>query len=1715
MLNILRKTILVIFIISMLIAVSAVSAEDNDTMVLEDSNHALSVYVDDRAGNDLSDGSISAPVKSITQAVDNAKNNSDIHLSSDTYSGDKNTRITIDKSLNFIGNNTVIDGEGKNYLFTITGNAKVTFTNIHFINAYKSPESYSINYPDSVYGSALEIKNANVVLDNCTFQSNVVDYSTNNEYTYGGAISNEGTLTVTNSRFISNIAHSTSGLFSYGGCIYNNGKLSISGSEFLKSDSDGFSYGGVIYNNADMTMDNTLITNSYSSQESRGTAVFNAGNFILTNSVIENNVVTKTNFQYIYGTVYNSGTLTAYGNIFRNNTGVYSIPSRGSPTIYSVGILNLTYNLFLGNLPFEGISKDVYINSGEIVSLDNNWWGSNENPFSTNALNLDEKVNTWLVLEITPEYSSLNIGESADITTRWTSSIPVGLDTNLIPQTEIIINANVYNLIKQLTYTFSDTNVKGLNQIPVTLNDFTKIIEVDVGKLRTNINVAANDNLSYMDDLNIDIDVKGEDNLNPEGIILISIDDNQYRIPLENGHANYTVHGLIPGSYDLKISYNGSQNYFKSYYASKVTVNKRNVYMNLTIPEFLIDQSFYVNVNLKPEGSTSTAVLYVNGVRKKIIYLYDNQENRISLTGFGEGEYNITIDYMENAYFNACNVSGILKIKKYAPLFNITAPDIYLGQTQTVKITVSPDDLRGEAILNINGNNFEVFLNDTTTSITIPNLKAGDYHLNLVFDGNARFSKGVASGSFSVLRYPSSLDVNVDYDEDTFTGNILVKTNNRNCTGEVTVLINFKVYSLNLTNGQASFPVTYDKGTNYIYVYYEGDSYWADSDWNTTIGVADEFVLMSEDLKAYEHNDFDYSFRLIEPSGVPLPSRKVTVSFENSIYDVTTNDDGYGYLKLNLESGRYTIHATYKNQTINNTIDVKKITFNLTSTNSTYGSPVTFTANFENDLKGRVNFTVGNVLSEIVDITDGKAILNVNYIDVAVYTLNAYYTNDYFNSTSKSSVFRVDKADSIFYFTVSNVITGEDANVTLTLSANASGEVTFILDGQKQIIEIKDNKAVLFVPNISGAGHIINITYGGDGNYNANFLNSSFYIKDLRSPIEFTLTNITYGDIFNVTAKLDANATGNVTFVIGDIVKTVDINEGNAVLKLNNLNAGNYNLTATYNGNPYYISSTNSTGFSVFKSNSSIRIEANGGVGENILIYAYLSPNATGVVSFSMPGYYTSRDKSVDDAVALWYISPLDYGTYTVRAYYRGDDNYLACDTTHEIYITQKKTRLRVEIKDVTVDERVTVSVRLTSGNENLTDKVIVKFNSREYSVSVRNGRTDLVIGKLPIGIYDYEAFYGGNENYTSETVSGSFRVDEMIDVNLNSRNVTMYYKGPQNLEVLLTDASKNPLENQIILISLNNNNYQLTTDGEGKVYLNPDLKAGNYSAAISYGGTEKYMPKSLNVSIEVKSTVSGIDVVKLYGTSSQYLAIFLDSNGRALANTKVTFKIADKSLTATTLPNGISRLNINLSPGDYVIQAINPVTGEIAYNKIKIYNRIMNNNDVTQNYCENKYYKAQAYTSEGNAVGAGETVSINLDGKTYNLKTDKNGYVSLKIDLKPGTYTLTASYGGVSVKNRIVVKSIITAKNLKVKKQASKVKIKVSLKKVNGKYMKSKKLTLKIKGKKITAKTNKKGVATFTLKKSILKKLKKGKKYTYTVTYMKDSVKRTLRVTK
>ena len=174
---------------------------------------------------------------------------------------------------------------------------------------------------------------------------------------------------------------------------------------------------------------------------------------------------------------------------------------------------------------------------------------------------------------------------------------------------------------------------------------------------------------------------------------------------------------------------------------------------------------------------------------------------------------------------------------------------------------------------------------------------------------------------------------------------------------------------------------------------------------------------------------------------------------------------------------------------------------------------------------------------------------------------------------------------------------------------------------------------------------------------------------------------------------------------------------------------------------------------------------------------------------------------------------------------------------------------------------------------------------------------------------------------------------------------------------------------------------------------------------------------------------------------------------------------------------------------------------------------QVINAKDISVDYAGGKYFSVKVVTADGHAVGEGAKVKFTINKNAKTVTTDKNGVAKIKITAGPGKYVMTTTYKGKLVaKNTVTVKHILTPVKVTVKKTAKKFTLKAVLK-INGKAIKGKWVTFKFKGKTYKAKTNAKGVAQKTLNKKIIKKLKKGKTYTVKVTYVKDTIKTTVKV--
>ena len=173
---------------------------------------------------------------------------------------------------------------------------------------------------------------------------------------------------------------------------------------------------------------------------------------------------------------------------------------------------------------------------------------------------------------------------------------------------------------------------------------------------------------------------------------------------------------------------------------------------------------------------------------------------------------------------------------------------------------------------------------------------------------------------------------------------------------------------------------------------------------------------------------------------------------------------------------------------------------------------------------------------------------------------------------------------------------------------------------------------------------------------------------------------------------------------------------------------------------------------------------------------------------------------------------------------------------------------------------------------------------------------------------------------------------------------------------------------------------------------------------------------------------------------------------------------------------------------------------------------KIINNKNITVDYGSGSYFSVKVVTADDHSVGAGAKVKFTINKKTKTVTTDKNGIAKIKITDIPKKYTITTKYKGKTYKNTVTVKQVLKASKVTVKKTAKKFTLKATLK-INGKLVKGKVIKFKLNGKTYKVKTNKKGIAQKTLTKKVINKLKKGKTYTVKVTYVKDTIKTTVKV--
>ena len=362
------------------------------------------------------------------------------------------------------------------------------------------------------------------------------------------------------------------------------------------------------------------------------------------------------------------------------------------------------------------------------------------------------------------------------------------------------------------------------------------------------------------------------------------------------------------------------------------------------------------------------------------------------------------------------------------------------------------------------------------------------------------------------------------------------------------------------------------------------------------------------------------------------------------------------------------------------------------------------------------------------------------------------------------------------------------------------------------------------------------------------------------------------------------------------------------------------------------------------------------------------------------------------------------------------DEKTLKSSTLNDSGNSNKKSSTVISIKNSTVmkGDKLHIYLKDSSNKAISGQDVIFKiFNSNYTRTTDKNGMASLAI-KLSPKNYNISVSYNGNELYKSSMKDFTLTVSKVNTV--ISIQSTSVVRG-KYLYAYLKDKNNNALSNKKVAITLLGKTYSRTTDKNGRAEIKLSLKTGTYSTKISFAGDSTFKSSTLSKSIKIytKKTVITIPNTSVIRGKS-IIAYLKDSDGNALSGQKVVMKFDTINFNLKTDSNGKVALKINTRLGKIPVKA--SFAGSTSYSasskSVTITSYIKKTVMTIPNtsVIRGKSIIAYLKDSDGNAL-SGQKVVMKFDTINFNLKTDSNGKVALKINTRLGKIPVKASFAG------------------------------------------------------------------------------------------------------
>ena len=1441
------------------------------------------------------------------------------------------------------------------------------------------------------------------------------------------------TVTLTNATLINGKADN-------GGAIYNDGSLTLS--DVKLSDNAADSYGGAVFNNGELVVSdsvfdsNDIVNRGSASVDYGGAAIYNwkEGTLKVTNSNFTNNIKNYKNGDNLVGAITTIGNATVSGSNFVNNSGRWggAISATGAELRKNSSTLTVSNTIFKDNSALY--AGAVYI------------WGSNYNiadcVFDNNTAfgkgNMTPNNNNGGALVVS-QVSKFNEPITGTISgSKFTNNKAqyggaAYFNKGFVTITDSVFENNIataeggavdfsHASVKDLVVSINNSSFVG-NKAPVagaiftnvdskiTNSNFTKNTASKGGAvLNENGAKLTVDNSTFKDNA---ADSYGGAVLNNGELIVTNsvFDANDI---LNRGSAGVDHGGAAIYNWEnakLDISKSNFTNNIKNYVNGDRLVGAVTTIGNATIRD-----SYFVNNS----GRWGGALAATGGVSGSAI-------NTISVDGtkfvnntalYGGAMFVWASNYtISNSVFDNNSAFGkgdMSPNNNNGGALIVTQDNIPVsGKIVNSNFTNNKAQYGGAAWINegtvdIDGSNF---INNTATTAAGAIGFDPQYAKIIATVDSSKFVNNTAGSHAGAIYNLGDLTVSgSEFD------------NNKAQFGDI--IYNNKIY-----NKEGILSINGNKYSNYT----ENKAPIINIGDINTISSTGGIIVTVLDNKTVNvcYGDVVTLHATVVADGVLVAGQKLFFVIDNVEYIANSLGNGSYIASYEVKDvGSKTVGIVYDGSDVNiktGMLNISKATPDLTvgALNITVGDLEIITVTGPKDATGLITLTL-NGIDYILPIYNGEAKFYFQDLTADEYEVSASYSGDnHYVAAENSTVFKVDKVLANLKINVEDITFGENGLVIITLPSDIDGSVVTVnVNGKVYPVTVENGFAKLPLRELDAGDYTISAVFAGNDKYLPGVSNALLTVSKADPALNVLISDVGYDGVFNINVALtgvDAiGLNGDVIVTVNGKDYTVNVANGKGNIPGVKLAAGTYDFTAAWVGNDNYNAVGDSGNFKVNKVDSAIDVAVKDiNVGEDAVISVKLLSDATGSVTVTVNGKdYT---ETVVNGVANVKVADLKAGTYDVAVKYSGDNNYNAAVATSSITVSKVDSTMDVTVNGIVFGGDLTVDVSLPA---DATGEVVITVNGVDYHVAIENGKATGTMGGLAAGDYTVTVKYAGDDKYAAVDVTKGVNVAKAQPV-LGVVIADVDYGNGFVIEATLTGVNSAPLSGNVI-VTVNGKEYAVkVTDGKG-IATGDKLAAGTYAFAAVWAGDDNYNIVTENGDFKVNKIDSSVVVNVNNIKVGEELTITVNVPSDATGD--VTVSVDGKEYNVA-IENGKAVKTISgLKADDYTVTVkyagdnnYNEATAdaEFSVSKISDYNM-----DISVPEIKEGVNSTISVDLPKDATG---TVTVEIDGKKYTANVIDGTANVIVSGLSAGDYNITTVYSGDAKYDSMTKKGNIT----------------------------------------------------------------------------------------